>query len=244
MKTTLPFDKSLVIIPTYNEINNIRPMTETIFDLYSSISLLVVDDTSTDGTTEKIKELQTKYSRLHLIERKGKRGLGPAYITGFKWALEKNFLYIFQIDCDFSHDPKQIVELLDTAQTHDLVIGSRYTGGIRIINWPFRRLFLSYFASIYIRTIMGLPLKDPTGGFKCFSRKALEKLELDKIFSNGYSFQLELNYKIWIKNMKIKEIPIIFYERREGHSKMNISIIIEAIFAVFRLRIRNMFSRL
>ena len=240
----LPFAKTLIIIPTYNEIDNINSMMKTIFDLYQDISVIVIDDNSPDGTAKQIKQLQQNHTKLFLIERKGKRGLGSAYVAGFKWALQRDYSYIFEMDCDFSHDPKQIPDLLSACTGNDLVIGSRYIGGIRIINWPFKRLLLSYMASIYIRTVMGIPVKDPTGGFKCFSKKALQSLNMQKIFSNGYSFQLELNYKIWSKGLKIKEVPIIFYERRDGQSKMNFSIIVEAMFAVFRLRLKKIFRTL
>ena len=217
----LPFNKTLVIIPTYNEIDNIHKMVEAIFRQNSDLSLLIIDDGSPDGTASAVKEIQKNHTNLHLIERSGKLGLGTAYITGFKWALEREFDFVFEMDCDFSHDPADIKRLLEAAQTNDLVIGSRYIDGIRIINWPINRLLLSYGASIYTRFITGLPVRDTTGGFKCFTRKALESLKLDHIISNGYSFQLELNYKVWSKGLKIKEVPIIFYERRNGESKMN-----------------------
>jgi dolichol-phosphate mannosyltransferase len=241
---TLPFNKSLIIIPTFNEIDNIERMITTLFGLYPEISLLIIEDGSPDGTADVVKRLMQKHSKLNIIERKGKLGLGTAYITGFKWALERSFDYIFEMDCDFSHDPASIPDLLNAAQSHDLVIGSRYIDGIRIINWPFKRLLLSYGASIYTRFITGIPVFDTTGGFKCFSRKALEALDLNRIISNGYSFQLELNYKVWAKGLSIKEVPIIFYERRDGQSKMSGGIIFEAVFAVFRLRLKRIFGTL
>lgn len=244
MQQSLPFNKSLIIIPTYNEIDNIERMITTLFDLYPEVALLIIDDGSPDGTAQKVKDFQQKYSNLHLIQRKGKLGLGTAYVTGFKWALEKDFEYVFEMDCDFSHDPKEVKLLLEAAQSSDLVIGSRYIDGIRIINWPFKRLLLSYGASIYTRFITGIPVKDTTGGFKCFTKKALKALNLDNIFSNGYSFQLELNYKIWSKGLQIKEVPIIFYERRDGQSKMGGGIIFEAIFAVFFLRFKRILGSL
>jgi dolichol-phosphate mannosyltransferase len=240
----LPFTKSLIIIPTFNEIDNIERMIRTILGKYPEISLLIIEDGSPDGTANVVKRLQGEYKSLNMIERKGKLGLGTAYVTGFKWALEKNFDYVFEMDCDFSHDPDAIPDLLRAATTHDLVIGSRYIDGIRIINWPFKRLLLSYGASIYTRFITGIPVFDTTGGFKCFTKKALIALDLDKIISNGYSFQLELNYKVWAKGLKIKEVPIIFYERRDGQSKMNGGIIFEAVFAVFRLRLKKIFGSL
>ena len=222
----LPFDKSLIIIPTYNEIDNIERMITTLFDLYPQISLLIIEDGSPDGTADVVKRLQETHSNLNMIERTGKQGLGTAYTTGFKWALERDYEFVFEMDCDFSHDPKDIQNLLEAAQSNDLVIGSRYIDGIRIINWPIHRLLLSYGASIYTRIITGIPLLDTTGGFKCFRRKALQSLNLERIFSNGYSFQLELNYKIWSNGLKIKEVPIIFYERRDGESKMGKDIVI------------------
>lgn len=232
----LPWSETLIIIPTYNEIDNIERMIKTLFALYPEVSLLIIEDGSPDGTAQVVKKLQETYSNLNMIERKGKLGLGSAYITGFKWGLEKKFNYIFEMDCDFSHDPAEVKDLLKAAQTNDLIIGSRYIGGIRIINWPFRRLLLSYLASIYTRFVTGIPVHDTTGGFKCFTRKALEALNLDHIISKGYIFQLELNYKVWSLGLKVKEVPIIFYERRDGQSKMGGGIIFEALFAVVKLR--------
>jgi len=240
----LPFTKSCIIIPTYNEIDNIERMIRTLFSLYPEVSLLIIEDGSPDGTANIVKDLQKTFSRLFMIERKGKLGLGTAYVTGFKWAIEKGYEYIFEMDCDFSHDPTSVADLLSSALENDLVIGSRYIDGIRIINWPMRRLLLSYCASIYTRFVTGIPIFDTTGGFKCFKRSTLLKIDLDKIISNGYSFQLELNYKVWAKNLKIKEVPIIFYERRDGHSKMGGGIIFEAVFAVFRLRLKKMLGTL
>ena len=242
---TLPFKESLVIIPTFNEKQNVAKMVEAIFDLYPLINLLIVDDRSPDGTANEVKEYQKHFSRnLFLLEREKKTGIGGAYIAGFKWALERDFNYIFEMDCDFSHDPKDIQRLLKHALENDLVIGSRYIGGIRIINWPFRRLLLSYLASIYIRLVTGLPIHDTTGGFKCFARKALLALNLDDIMSQGHIFQLELNYKLWMKGMKIKEVPIIFQERQKGESKMKEGIIFEAFFKVLMLVIRNFIERI
>jgi len=236
----LPFDQSLVIIPTYNEIDNIERMVKTLMELYPGLHLLIIEDGSPDGTAAKVKELQTTYrDRLNMIERQGKLGLGTAYITGFKWALERHYQYIFEMDCDFSHDPAQVKDLLTAAQTNDLVIGSRYIDGIRIINWPFKRLLLSYLASIYTRFVTGIPVQDTTGGFKCFTRKALQSLDLNNIISNGYIFQLELNYKVWLKGLSVKEVPIIFYERRDGQSKMGGGIIFEAFFNVLKLRLKR-----
>ncbi len=240
----LPYSESLVIIPTYNEMGNIEKMINTVFTLYPEINLLFVDDGSPDGTANVIKKYQESHPNLHLIERTGKLGLGTAYIAGFKYALQNGFNFVFEMDCDFSHDPKDLAALLGAAQDNDLAVGSRYIGGIRIINWPFRRLLLSYGASIYTRVITGLKILDVTGGFKCFRRETLEKLNLDKIYSNGYSFQIELNFKVACLGLKIKEVPIIFTERRDGQSKMSGGIIKEAIFAVFLLRIRKIFGTL
>lgn len=234
----LPWHKTLVIIPTYNEIDNIERMISTLFGLYPEMSLLIIEDGSPDGTAEVVKKMQEKHAKLFMIERTGKLGLGTAYITGFKWALERDYDYVFEMDCDFSHDPQQVKDLLEAAQNNDLVIGSRYINGIRIINWPFKRLLLSYLASIYTRFVTGIPVFDTTGGFKCFSRKALETLNLNHIISKGYIFQLELNYKVWLSGLKVKEVPITFYERRDGQSKMAGGIIFEALFAVIRLRVK------
>ncbi|MFZ4712525.1 MAG: polyprenol monophosphomannose synthase [Bacteriovoracaceae bacterium] len=236
--------QSLLIIPTYNEIDNIKKMLTTLDQLYPELSLLIIDDGSPDGTSKVVKEYQEKKKNLHLIERAGKLGLGTAYVTGFKWALEKNFEYVFEMDCDFSHDPVEIPRFLEEMEDHDLVIGSRYIGGIRVINWPMKRLLLSYFASIYTQIITGMTIKDATGGFKCFSRKTLQSLNLNNVFSNGYSFQIELNFKVWSQHLRVKEIPITFYERRDGQSKMRGAIVYEAVFAVFKLRLKRIFGTL
>jgi len=240
----LPFNQSLLIIPTYNEIMNIEKMLDRITTLYPDLDILIIEDGSPDGTAEVVKKFMAENKKVNIIERTGKLGLGTAYITGFKWALERDYQFIFEMDCDFSHDPEDIPRLLEAAQTHELVIGSRYIGGIRIINWPMHRLLLSYFAGVYTRIITGLNILDATGGFKCFSRRALESLDLDRVFSNGYSFQIELNFKIWAKGMRIKEVPIVFTERRDGESKMNGGIVHEAVFAVLKLRLRKIFGTL
>lgn len=232
----LPFNKTVIIIPTYNEIDNIEKMLSTLFEKYPEVSILIIEDGSPDGTADVVKKMQQTQSNLFMIQRTGKLGLGTAYVTGFKWALEREYEYVFEMDCDFSHDPKQIPDLLKAAQANDLVIGSRYIDGIRIINWPFKRLLLSYVAGIYIRIVTGIPILDATGGFKCFTRKALQSLDLNNIISNGYIFQLELNYKVWSKGMSVKEVPIVFYEREHGVSKMGGGIIFEALFAVLKLR--------
>lgn len=240
----LPWQKTLIIIPTFNEIDNIERMIDTVFSKYSEVSLLIIEDGSPDGTADVVKSKMETNKNLHIIERTGKLGLGTAYITGFKWALENGYDFVFEMDCDFSHDPDSVKDLLAAAQENDLVIGSRYIDGIRIINWPFRRLLLSYCASIYTRFVTGIPVFDTTGGFKCFTRKALESINLDKIISSGYIFQLELNYKVWDNGLSVKEVPIIFYERRDGQSKMGGGIIFEALFNVLKLRVLKVFDRL
>lgn len=239
-----PYDKSLIITPTFNEIENIEKMIKTVFSLYEGISMLIIDDGSPDGTADVVKKLQGEFPNLHLIERQGKLGLGTAYVTGFKWAIDKkerDFQYILEMDCDFSHDPKDVKNLISACDQdkYDLAVGSRYIDGIRIINWPFSRLLISYGGSIYTRMITGLPVLDTNGGFKCFKRETLEGLNLDNIISTGYSFQIELNYKVYCKGFRIKEVPIIFTERREGVSKMSGNIIYEAIFAILKLRMRK-----
>lgn len=244
-KRILPFHETLIIIPTYNEIDNIERMIKTLFELHENVHLLIIEDGSPDGTADVVKTLQKEHpDSLHMIERTGKLGLGSAYVTGFKWALERDYNYVFEMDCDFSHDPKAVPDLLQGAMNNDLVIGSRYIDGIRIINWPFRRLLLSYLASIYCRFMTNIPVLDTTGGFKCFTRKALLAIDLDHIISSGYIFQLELNYKVWSKGLSVKEVPIIFYERRDGQSKMAGGIIFEALFAVLRLRLKKVFGTL
>ena len=240
----LPYNKTLLIIPTFNEIDNIERMLTTITNLYPELNILIIEDGSPDGTATVVKNFMKENDKINIIERTGKLGLGTAYIAGFKWALNKDYQFVFEMDCDFSHDPKDIPRLLEAAQSNDLVIGSRYIDGIRIINWPIHRLLLSYFAGVYTRIITGLDVLDATGGFKCFTRKALESLDLDRVFSNGYSFQVELNFKIWAKGLKIKEVPIVFTERRDGESKMSGGIIHEAVFAVIKLRLRKMFGLL
>ena len=235
----LPFSESIIILPTYNEADNICQMVEAIGEISNELSILVVDDGSPDGTAELVRGIQKNNTRVHLLERSGKMGLGTAYIAGFRWALERSFNYVFEMDCDFSHSPDDLPRLLEAAQSNDLVIGSRYIDGIRIINWPFSRLLLSYMAGLYTRFITGIPIFDTTGGFKCFHRRSLEALDLDRIFSNGYAFQLELNYKVWNLGLKIKEVPITFYERRSGMSKMSQRIVVEAIFAVVLLRLKK-----
>lgn len=240
----ISLDKAVVIIPTYNEIANIEKMLETLHRLHPALNVLIIDDGSPDGTANLIKNFQQKKSNLHLIERSGKLGLGTAYIRGFRWALEKDFEAVITMDCDFSHDPETIPEFTNKLGQYDLAVGSRYIGGIRIMNWPMQRLLLSYFASIYARIITGIPFSDSTGGFNGYSRKALQSLNLDKIFSIGYAFQIELKYKVWSKGLPCIEVPITFYERTVGKSKMSRKIIVEAVINVFRLRFKKMMGTL
>ncbi|MCL5990607.1 MAG: polyprenol monophosphomannose synthase [Bacteroidetes bacterium] len=228
--------KTIIVIPTYNEIENIEKLINSIHQVNDSIHVLVVDDNSPDGTAEQIKSLQKTDDRIHLILRQAKMGLGTAYCEGFAYALNNNFDVIFEMDADFSHDPAMIPKFLDELNNNDLVIGSRYITGVNVVNWPLSRLILSYGANMYTRFITGMPIKDATGGFKCFKAEALSNINLSTIKSNGYGFQIEMNYRLWKHGAKIKEIPIIFIDRRSGVSKMNKSIIWEAIFLVWKLR--------
>ena len=236
--------KVLVIIPTYNENENIARIIDAALYTSGSVDVLVVDDNSPDGTGETVKKIQHSNPRVHLIERERKLGLGTAYIAGFKYAIERKYDYIFEMDADFSHDPKEIPNFLDRINNYDLVLGSRYLRGVTVINWPLRRLFLSYSANVYTRIITGLPVKDSTGGFKCFRREVLEAIDLDKVHSGGYAFQIEMTFKAWKKGFRITEIPIIFTDRLEGHSKMSRKIVYEAVWMVWKLRIVSIFGRL
>mgnify|MGYP001564044044 FL=1 len=228
----------LVIIPTYNELENIGAIIPEVLNQDLPLHVLVVDDNSPDGTATVVKELQSKYmDRLHLMEREGKNGLGSAYIAGFKWALQMEYEWVFEMDADFSHDPKYLKEFLAVIPDHDLVLGSRYKDGkISVVNWDWKRLILSYLANIYARLVTGLPISDATGGFKCFSNKALQALNLDKINAGGYSFQVEISYRLWKKGFQIHEIPIVFVDRTVGESKMSGQIISEALFVLLKLR--------
>lgn len=236
--------KVLVIIPTYNERTNIQNMINALLMLPGDLSVLVVDDNSPDGTGAYVKNLSSENPKVHLIERAGKLGLGTAYVAGFKYLLARDFEIAVQIDADFSHDPKEITNFLKVIEENDLVIGSRYIQGVNVINWPMKRLLLSYFANIYTQIITGIPVKDATGGFKCFRREVLESINLDNIHSNGYSFQIEMNFKTFKKGFRIKEVPIIFMDRVEGVSKMSKKIVREAVTMVWKLRFRSMFGTL
>ena len=235
-------EKSLIIIPTFNELDNIRKMIPDILGRYDNVDILIVDDGSPDGTGVFVEQLTRESNRIKLIKRPGKMGLGTAYIAGFKYALQNGYDYIFEMDADFSHDPKEIGNFLDAIKNNDLVLGSRYKTGVNVINWPMRRLMLSYFANSYTRFVTGLPVRDATGGFKCFRRKVLESIDLDSIKSNGYAFQIEMTFKAYKKGFKIIEIPIIFTDRFHGTSKMSKKIVREAVLMVWKLRIRNTFG--
>jgi dolichol-phosphate mannosyltransferase len=235
-------EKSLIIIPTFNELENIRRMIPDILGRYDNVDVLIVDDGSPDGTGVFVGQLTLESDRIKLIKRPGKMGLGTAYIQGFKYALQNGYDYIFEMDADFSHDPKEIGNFLDAIKNYDLVLGSRYKTGVNVINWPMRRLMLSYFANSYTRFVTGLPVRDATGGFKCFRRKVLESIDLDSIKSNGYAFQIEMTFKAYKKGFKIVEIPIIFTDRFHGTSKMSKKIVREAVLMVWKLRIRNTFG--
>ncbi|MBZ4682643.1 MAG: dolichol-phosphate mannosyltransferase [Fusobacteriaceae bacterium] len=230
--------KTLIIIPTYNESENIEKLLELIYSVKSDLNILIVDDNSPDKTYEIIERLmKEKYkNKLFLMKREGKLGLGTAYIAGFKWALERKYDYIFEMDADFSHNPKYIPDFLREIENYDLVIGSRYVKGGGVKNWGIIRKFISRGGSLYSRIILGAKINDFTGGFKCFRRETLEKIDLDKIISNGYSFQVELNYKVWLKGMRIKETPIIFEDRTLGKSKMSKKIFLEAVLKVIWMR--------
>ena len=234
--------KTLIISPTYNEIKNIKSLVKQVFDLDPGYHLLIVDDNSPDGTAKKVKELQSTYPNLHLEERPGKAGLGTAYLFGFKWALENNYDHIVQMDADLSHDPNDVPRLVSRLKDHDLVIGSRYVNGVSVVNWPIRRLILSYGANMYSRFITGMPINDGTGGFKAWRGTLLNDIELKKVRSQGYSFQIEMNFRSWRRGARIKEEPIIFVDRTIGESKMSKSIMYEAIWMVWRLRIWKIFG--
>lgn len=236
--------KSLVIIPTYNEIDNIERIIERVLPQDKSIEILIVDDNSPDGTGEKVIEIMKDNPKVHIIQRHGKMGLGSAYVAGFEYAIANKYDFVFEMDADFSHNPNDIPRMLKAIEDNDLVIGSRYVQGVNVVNWPMSRLLLSYFASFYVKVITGMKVDDPTGGFKCFRRTVLESIDLSTIMSDGYSFQVEMNYRVYKKNYRVKEIPIVFYERRDGQSKMSKRIVWEAVFMVWRLRFLAMFDKL
>ena len=234
--------KNLVIIPTYNEIENIEKMIRTVFDLPREFELLIVDDGSPDGTADKVKELQKEFpEKLHIEERKGKLGLGTAYIHGFKWALARDYDFIFEMDCDFSHNPKDLVRLLEACENGaDVAVGSRYTKGGQVSNWPIGRILMSYFASVYVRMVLWLPVKDTTAGFKCYRKKVLQTVDLEAVRFMGYAFQIEMKYRAYKKGFKIVEVPIMFTDRVLGVSKMSTKIFKEAFVGVVQMRFMKM----
>ena len=234
--------KTLVISPTYNERKNIKIFIDTVLNDNPKFDLLIVDDNSPDGTSDKVKELQSEFKNLHLEVREKKLGLGTAYIFGLKWALIREYDRIVQMDADLSHNPKDLAMMVKNLDDNDLVIGSRYINGISVVNWPLRRLMLSYGANTYSRMITGMPIMDGTGGFKAWRSKVLDDIDLDSVRSQGYSFQIEMNFRAWIKGYKLKELPIIFSDRTIGQSKMSKKIVYEAIFMVWRLRIWKIFG--
>jgi dolichol-phosphate mannosyltransferase len=237
-------EKALIIIPTYNEIDNLGNIVPRVLEQGANIEVLVVDDSSPDGTGELADRLASDDPRVHVLHRENKEGLGRAYLAGFKWALEHDYAYIFEMDADFSHDPKFIPEFLRAIEDADLVIGSRYKDGVNVINWPMSRLLLSKGANLYSHFVTGLALTDSTGGFKCFRRRVLETLNLDAVHSNGYAFQIELSFRAWKRGFELVEIPIVFVDRVEGTSKLNKGIVREAIWMVWFLRLKAMFGRL
>ena len=238
--------ENIVLIPTYNEKENIEDLLHVIFNLPGEFHVLIIDDNSPDGTGEIVRNLQNSFpEKLHLLERPGKQGLGTAYIEGFKWALNAHYKYIYEMDADFSHNPHDLISLHNACAKEgaDLAIGSRYISGVNVINWPIGRVIISYFASVYVRLITGMKIMDTTAGFKCYTRQVLETINLDKIRFRGYAFQIEMKFTAWKHGFRIVEVPIIFTERREGSSKMTRSIVYEAIWGVVQLKIYSLFKK-
>lgn len=235
-------DRKIVIIPTYNEKENIEKIIRAVFSLDGGFHILVIEDGSPDGTAAIVKRLQEEFTdSLHMIERKGKLGLGTAYITGFKWSVENGYDYIFEMDADFSHNPNDLPRLYEACASEgaDLAIGSRYCNGISVINWPIGRVIMSYYASVYVRTVLGMKVYDTTAGFKCYKRQVLETIDLDKVQMKGYGFQIEMKYSTYKLGFQIKEVPIIFVDRTEGTSKMSSGIFGEAFWGVMKLKLRK-----
>jgi dolichol-phosphate mannosyltransferase len=235
--------QALIIIPTYNERDNIALLLPEIFKAVPGAHVLVVDDNSPDGTAQCVRELAQSLPGVHLLERPRKEGLGRAYISGFRWALERSYACMFEMDADFSHNPCYLPDFLEAIDDCDLVIGSRYIKGVNVVNWPMSRLLISYAGNLYARLVAGIPVKDCTGGFKCFRREVLERINLDRISSSGYSFQIEVNYLAWKKGFRIREIPIVFTDRERGESKMSTKIVREALVLLWELRFMSLFRR-
>jgi dolichol-phosphate mannosyltransferase len=236
--------KILVVIPTFNEADNIPELLPRVLEQDPGIEILVVDDNSSDGTGRMVEDMRATEPRIHILHRPGKMGLGTAYVDGFRFALERDYDLVFEMDADFSHDPDSLPAFLEAIEDADLVIGSRYLNGVTVVNWPLTRLILSYGANLYTRIITFMPVKDATGGFKCFRRAALQAINLDDVHSDGYGFQIEMNFKVWRKGFRVKEIPIVFVDRRVGISKMSRRIIWEAMWLVWRLRFKDLFGKL
>lgn len=235
----------IVIIPTYNEKENIQRIISAVFDLQHPFDILIVDDNSQDGTAQLVKEMMNRFpGRLFMEQRAGKMGLGTAYIHGFRWALERSYEYIFEMDADFSHDPDDLLTLYHECSKNafEMAIGSRYVTGVNVVNWPIGRVIMSYYASAYVRLITGMPIRDATAGFKCYRRKVLETIDLDKIKFYGYAFQIEMKFAAWTSGFKLKEVPIIFTDRKEGQSKMSSAIFGEAFLGVIQMKARSWFS--
>jgi dolichol-phosphate mannosyltransferase len=237
--------RALVIIPTYNESENLPRLVPSVLSRDERLEILVVDDNSPDGTGRLADEIAAAESRVHVLHRAGKQGLGTAYLAGFKWGIERKYDFLFEMDADFSHDPTHLPHFLEAIQEYDLVLGSRYLHGrVTVVNWPMGRLLLSYFANLYARWVTGLPIADATGGFKCFRREVLESISLDRVESNGYAFQIEMSFRAWKKGFRLGEIPIMFVDRDVGESKMSKKIIREAVWRVWRLRALSVLGRL
>ena len=237
-------ERALVVVPTYNEAVNLPVIVPQILAQNPQVDVLIVDDNSPDGTGRLADQMAAADGRVHVLHRPGKGGLGKAYLAGFRWALERDYEFVFEMDADFSHDPKFLCDFLRAAQDADLVIGSRYKTGVNVINWPISRLLLSLGANQYARWITGLPIVDSTGGFKCFRRRVLQAIDFDRVRSNGYAFQIEMSFRAWKKGFRLVEIPIVFTDRVEGQSKMNKRIVREAIWMVWWLRLKAMVGRL
>lgn len=237
--------QKIVIIPTYNEKENIQNMLDTVFSLHKDIDVLIVDDNSPDGTSDIVNENKSKYPGLHLLKRKGKNGLGTAYIAGFRWCMERDYQFICEMDCDFSHNPADLFKLIDACEHHGayMSIGSRYVNGVNVVNWPMGRVLMSYYASAYVRIITGMKIRDTTAGFVCYRREVLENIDLNRIKFKGYAFQIEMKFKTWKKGYKIIEVPIIFTDRTEGTSKMTKGIFKEAVFGVLEMKVKSIFSK-
>ena len=238
-------ERFLVVIPTYNEIENVPRLIPRVLEQDPRIEILVVDDNSPDGTGDYAEEVAGREPRVHVLKRAGKEGLGKAYLAGFRWGLDRSYSLLFEMDADFSHDPANLSAFIEKAGAHDVVIGSRYVGGrVTVVNWPMGRLLVSYFGSWYARTVTGLPVRDATGGFNCWRRETLLALDLDRVQSNGYAFQIELKLRAWRGGFRLVEMPIVFTERDSGESKMSKRIVREAVWRVWKLRFMDLFGRL